>query len=102
MFKKLIHLILKSLQHGVLYLMNNNDYLREISKSTNTNSVLIIDGKYKLKRIFCPFWVKCIKAIDEFKEEDILKVTAVKISRSLRMVYIIGGKGYFHSSFVIL
>jgi hypothetical protein len=81
---------------------NTDKIIKEIYRYCDSRSVLVIDGKGKVRRIFCPFKVRCIMDIDIYDKGDILIVTAVKLARNLLLVYIIDGKGYFYYSFVII
>ena len=76
--------------------------IKQIYKYVDSGSILVIDNEGHIKRIYCPFKVKCIMDIDMYEEGDILIVTAVKLARNLLLVYIIGGRGYFYYSFVII
>ncbi len=62
----------------------------------------MVIGKNGLKRIFCPFRVMCVESIHLWFQGDVLFVTAVKLSKELKLVYKIGDFYYIHNFFVIL
>lgn len=80
---------------------NNERIIREIDKHCSPGSLLIIKSTGKLMRLFCPFQVMALTDFDGFKRGDLLKVTAVRVSRDLILVYIINRKGYHYYNFAI-
>jgi hypothetical protein len=53
-------------------------------------------------RVKCPFEVIVLTDIDHMKVGDTVMVTAVKMSYSLRIIYKVGAKYYYHSHFTLL
>jgi len=83
--------------------MGKNDALiSDINKYCQPNSILIIDAKRKLIRLYCPFKVMAICDIHYLKAADLLEVVAVKISDELLMLYVIRQVAYPYYCFIIL
>lgn len=61
----------------------------------STNSILYINSKGELKRLYCPFPVKAKVDIPPIFEGEIVIVQAVKITPDGRDVYIIEDLGYY-------
>lgn len=74
----------------------NREYILELFKIVSTTSILVVDPKGILKRLYCPFRVVAKVAIPpQITEGDSYYVDAVKMTLELKEVYIIQGKGYF-------
>ncbi len=74
----------------------NREYILELFKIVSTSSILIIDSKGILKRLYCPF--KVVAIVDSPPQIVVgafYMVEAVKMTLELKEVYIIEGKGYF-------
>ena len=83
--------------------MGKNDALiAAINKYCHPNSILIIDARGKLLRLYCPFKVMVIADIHYYKSEEIVDVMAVKISDELVMLYVIRQIAYPYYFFIIL
>ena len=83
--------------------MNNNDnYLKELIKTVNFTSILIIDKKGQLKRIYCPFSVKARIDIPHIQKGDIVIVEKIAITDNLSDVYMINKKAYYTIYFIVL
>ena len=80
----------------------NEKYVRELFKTVKTNSILIISGEGKLLRIYCPFKVEVIERLKDLKIGEVFWVEAVKMTLTLKDVYIIKGKAYYVWYFAIL
>lgn len=81
--------------------MDNERMLEEIRKYCDPYSILAITGK-QLVRIRCPFRVQVIVDYAYWKQGEIVSVEKIMVTRDLRMVYIINGKGYHFFIFKIL
>ena len=73
----------------------NEKYIRELFKIVKTNSILIISAEGKLIRLYCPFEVEVIEHLKDMKVGDIVWVEAVKMTLTLKDVYIIKGRAYY-------
>ena len=65
-----------------------------------TNSILVI-CKEGIFRLYCPFKATCIVAVESYTIGQVVTVISVKMSPDYKLVYIIQGKGFYHSSFMI-
>lgn len=81
--------------------MDNERILEEIRKYTDPYSLLAISGR-TLIRIRCPFRVQVLIDYADWKKGKILSVEKIMITRDLKMIYIIQGKGYHFFFFRIL
>ena len=73
----------------------NREYILELFKLVSTTSILVIDHKGTLKRLFCPFKVVAIVDLPpQITEGASYYVEAIKMTLELQEVYIIEGKGY--------
>ncbi len=82
--------------------MDNEKYIRELFKLVKEDSILVIDIKGALRRIYCPFSVICLVTFPDISEGEKVAVDAVKMTLSVKDVYIINGKAYFIIYFKIL
>ncbi len=80
----------------------NREYILELFKIVGTTSILVVDRKGILKRIYCPFKVIAIKDLPPIRKGAVYKVDAVKMTIDLMEVYIIDGKGFYVWLFKIL
>ena len=80
----------------------NEKYVREIFKIVKTNSILLISAEGKLIRIYCPFEVEVNEKLQDLNIGDVVWVEAVKMTLTLKNVYIIKGKAYYVWYFAIL
>lgn len=81
----------------------NRQYILELFKIVSTNSILVIDRKGNLKRLYCPFQVVAIVELPpQITEGATYMVEAVKMTLDLKEVFIIRGKGYFIWYFKII
>ena len=78
------------------------EYLKELLKHVKSDSILIIDLKGELKRVYCPFNVIVIRLVPNLMIGDVAVVEAVKITLELKDVYIIRGKAYYVWNFKII
>jgi hypothetical protein len=68
----------------------------------NDRTLLIIDKKGVLRRLFTPFLVKCIQPIEDFTLEEILEVENVLSNEEIPLIYRIRGKLFAHYYFVLV
>lgn len=74
----------------------NRLYILELFKVVSTDSLLVVNSKGILKRLYCPF--KVVAIVDSPPQIIVgafYMVEAVKMTLELKEVYIINGKGYF-------
>ena len=65
-------------------------------------SMLIVSQQGVLKRVFCPFWVRCRSPTETISINQRMLVDMVKSDSYKRIQYVIKGKVYNHSLFEIL
>jgi len=82
-------------------MFNNEEYLTELLFHVKSNSILIINSKGKLQRLYCPFHVIVIRKVPNLDLGDIAKVESIKITLKLEEVYIIEDEAYFVWNFKI-
>lgn len=75
-------------------------HLNELKIYCGSNSVLVVN-KTGIFRLFCPFTAVCILNIEHYSMGQEITVSAVKMSFDFKLVYVIQGKGYYHSYFSI-
>ncbi len=75
--------------------------LEEVLRYTDPHSLLAIAGR-RLVRIRCQFRVRVLVDVEPWQTGDIVSVEKIMVTRDLRMVYIINGRGYPLSYFRIL
>jgi hypothetical protein len=80
----------------------SHQYLHEFAKMVDSKSILVIDSRGKLRRIFCPFPVISLVCIYRFEKGQMLTVEAVKVTTQLQDVFIIEGKAYLIQYFGII
>lgn len=64
-------------------------------------SVAVINSKSKLRRLYCPFMVKCINTTDGIKADSYVYVDQVLNDSENKLLFKIGGKLYSYSDFRI-
>ena len=83
--------------------MNQNEkYLKELIKTVNFTSILIIDKRGQIKRLYCPFSVKARIDIPYIQKGDIVIVEKIAITDNLSDVYMINQKAYYTIYFIVL
>lgn len=81
----------------------NREYILELFKIVSTTSILVIDCKGNLKRLYCPFKVVAVvTSPPQIIAGEIYCVDSVKMTLELKEVYIIQGRGYFIWYFKIM
>ncbi len=64
-------------------------------------SIAVINPSGKMRRLYCPFLVKCIYTTDEIKENSSVYVDQVFKDPDDKLSYMIGGNLYAYSNFRI-
>lgn len=64
-------------------------------------SVAVINTKGQIRRVYCPFIVKCIKTIDDIQENSVVYVDQVLKDPDDLLTYLIGGNLYPYYNFRI-
>ena len=81
----------------------NREYILELFKIVSTTSILIVDCKGNLKRLYCPFQVVAIVDVHQHIIAGAYYwVDSVKMTLDLMEVYTVEGKGYYIYYFKIL
>jgi hypothetical protein len=65
-------------------------------------SILFVGEQGILKRVYCPFYVRCRSPVDSYILEQQVVVDMVKTEWRYGITYIIRGKAYHHSYFEIV
>jgi len=73
----------------------NREYILELFKIVSTNSILVVNYKGKVKRLYCPFLVICKVDVPPLQKGNEYAVDAVKMTLKLEEVFIIEGRAYF-------
>jgi hypothetical protein len=81
--------------------MDNEKYLEELLKWVSSDSLLVIDEKGELRRIYCPFKVICLVNFPDITKGQNVSVDAIKMTVEIKEVYIIKGIAYHNAYFVI-
>ncbi|MDP4223023.1 MAG: hypothetical protein Q8868_06900 [Bacteroidota bacterium] len=81
--------------------MDNERMLEEIRRYTDPYSILGMAGR-RLIRIRCPFRVRVLVDVGPWQTGDIVSLERIMVTRDLKMVYIINGRGYHFYLFRIL
>ena len=82
--------------------MSKEDYIKELLKWVATDSLLVIDGTGRLRRIYCPFKVISLIDFPAIGKGEKVSVEAVKLTVEVKEVYVIKGVPYFILYFKIL
>jgi hypothetical protein len=81
--------------------MSKEEYLKELLKWISSDSILVIDKKGDLRRIYCPFKVICLVNFPTITKGEKLSVDAIKLTVEVKEVYIIKGTAYYIAYFMI-
>lgn len=65
-------------------------------------SIAVINPSGKMRRLYCPFLVKCINSIDDLQENSSVYVDQVFKDAADKLTYKIGCNLYPYSNFQIL
>ncbi len=79
----------------------NREYILELFKIVSTNSILVVNYKGKVKRLYCPFLVICKVDVPPLQKGNQYAVDAVKMTLKLEEVFIIEGRAYYFWYFEI-
>ena len=82
--------------------MSKEEILRELLKWVSSDSILVIDDKGTLRRLYCPFKAVCLVTFPDIKKGDKVLVDAIKLTVEIKEVYIIKGTAYFIIYFKII
>ena len=82
-------------------MINPEEYLYELSKFVDSESILIVCPDGKLVRVYCPFPVILVIEVGDLVVGNLYYVDAVKVSKELFDLYLISGKGYLIRFFKI-
>jgi hypothetical protein len=82
--------------------MSDENYLRELLNWVSSDSILVLDKKGALRRIYCPFKAICLVTFPEVKQGEKVSVDAVKLTVEVREVFIIKGTAYYILYFKII
>ncbi len=79
----------------------NREYILELFKIVSTNSILVVNYKGKVRRLYCPFMVICKVDVPPLQKGSQYAVDAVKMTLKLEEVFIIEGRAYYFWYFEI-
>ena len=82
--------------------MDKEKYLQELLKWVSSDSLLVIDNKGALRRIYCPFKVVSLVDYISIRKWEKVTVEAIKLTVKIREVYIIMGVAYYFVDFVVI
>lgn len=81
--------------------MDKNLFIEAV-KYYDPTSILVITPDKKLIRLFCPFKVRVVQSIGQFKTGQIVNVEFVKTNPKDQIIYCIQGINYLHRYFIVL
>ena len=82
--------------------MSKEKFLQELLKWVNSDSILVINKKGLLRRIYCPFKAICLVDFPDIKQGEKVNVDAVKLTVEIKEVFVIRGVAYYIIYFKIL
>jgi hypothetical protein len=82
--------------------MSKEEILKELLKWVSSDSLLVIDKKGALRRIYCPFKAICLVTFTDIKQGEKVSVDAIKLTVEIREVFIIKGTAYYILYFKII
>jgi hypothetical protein len=82
--------------------MSDENYLRELLNWVSSDSILVLDKKGALRRIYCPFKAICLVTFPEIKQGEKVSVDAIKMTVEVKEVFIIKGTAYYIIYFNII
>jgi hypothetical protein len=80
----------------------NNSLLAYLLKYSNPNSMLVVTNRNNLIELKCPFTVKVVKSVGDFKLNEFKTVEELKVSTNLKLVFIIEKEPFFYYYFDII
>lgn len=72
-----------------------------IPKYCDAQSIFLVNCTGAMRKLYCPFKVKSLEIINEFKRDTVLWVEQVASSGNDDLIYWILGKPYLHTYFEI-
>ena len=69
---------------------------------SSSKSLFVVTWNNMLKQIFCPFKVVVLKPVGQLAKDEMVWVQEVKVTQSLKTVYIINGQAYYYHYFDII
>ena len=82
--------------------MSKEEFLQELLKWVNSDSILVIDNKGLLRRIYCPFKAICLVDFPDITKGSKVSVDAVKLTVEVREVFVVKGVAYYVIYFKII
>ncbi|RKS15528.1 hypothetical protein [Flavobacterium sp. 120] len=76
--------------------------LAELLKYSSPREIYVISHYNVLKRVFCPFRVTVLQEIGRLKRGQIVLVQEIKVTYTLKTVYIIDNDAYYYHNFHIM
>jgi hypothetical protein len=83
-------------------MMDSREYINKLFKIVKSDSILIIDMKGQLRRIYCPIPAEILVPVGKRSAGLIVFVEAVKMTTELKDVFTIFGKAYYISYFRVV
>ena len=80
----------------------DDGYLKELLSDVSMDSLLLIDKKGRLRRVYCPFRVKSRVEFPRIKKGQVVMVEELAITTDLKDVYMIGQRPYYSIHFMVL
>ena len=82
--------------------MSKEEYLRELLKWVSADSLLVIDKKGALRRIYTPFQAICLVSFPNIRQGEKVAIDAIKLTIEVKEVFIIKGIPYYIIFFKII
>jgi hypothetical protein len=82
--------------------MDREKYLQELLKWVSSDSLLVIDQRGQLRRIYCPFKAISLVNYTSISKGEWVYVDAIKLTVEIREVFIIKGVAYYIIDFLII
>ena len=83
-------------------MQKDDDYLRELLSQVSMESLLVIDKRGSLRRIYCPFKARSRVQFPCIQKGEIVVVEELAVTTSLKDVFIIGHRPYYSIYFAVL
>jgi hypothetical protein len=82
--------------------MRKEEYLKELLKWVSSDSLLVIDKKGALKRIYTPFQAICLVSFPNINQGEKVAVDAIKLTVEVMELFIFYGIPYYIIFFIII
>ena len=82
--------------------MENETYLQRLLSQVPMDSILVIDHRGNIRRIYCPFRVRSMAEFPAIRHGEIVFVEKIGITTNLKDVYFISRKPYYSIYFIVL